>query len=751
MAMDFMPPVVVRLVADIKDFQSKVAAAEAQMGAASTGMGRSFNMVGAAAGIAGLAVAGFAAKLAIDGVQAAVEDEKAAAKLAQTMQNLGLAHDVAPVEAMIDSMQREYGVADDELRPAMDRLLRSTHDTGEAQKALKLAMDIAAGTGKDLSTVTAALGRAYDGSTTSLARLGAGIDQSVLKGKNMDEIMGKLSATFKGQATVAAQTYEGQMKRLQVGFDELKESIGYGFLNALGDTKNGTDELMQAFQDLQPLMTYFGRQLGENFRGLGALVTALSKTVDAVDKLGKQIGLGNDLLSRFFSTMTRSPLGFLAEGVDALTTQLNTGTDAWGEYWAAASGTGYRPSAAPPTPSKPDMPEGRDWQWFYGVNPSAQEALAKGRVEGRDLYDKYLEGLKQGAGGGGGGAAKVKEALIPIGVTIVDGLIEGINISTKKLPDAAQRQLDTLVQAYNTAVQESRTYMAQVSKSLVDSLDFQAAADAAEKAGTSIVDAFVEQSKKVAAFGANMIKLAQAGLNDVSWNQIYDMGAVNGAKIADALISGNMAENIARTNEAVGSVLDVGEQVAVAAMKQYKQTGIDTAMNYLTEFIKTIMPDSKEYKKLMKALDELAAASNRTSIHKIVTVHEDRYSVSESAFAAAVAALPPGIGTPGLIPEGYDFPLLAPGFTLPGITDLNLSGILGFAEGGWVPKTGPAIVHQKEFVLSRDMLEGKQAIPESVRSAVGGRGASITVNANTNADPVAISREIAWNLRVGVI
>lgn len=43
---------------------------------------------------------------------------------------------------------------------------------------------------------------------------------------------------------------------------------------------------------------------------------------------------------------------------------------------------------------------------------------------------------------------------------------------------------------------------------------------------------------------------------------------------------------------------------------------------------------------------------------------------------------------------------------------------LGFAKGGPVGRTGPAILHAGEFVLSRDMLTGNQPVPSSVANAI---------------------------------
>jgi hypothetical protein len=147
-------------------------------------------------------------------VKAAIEDEAAVAKLAQTMTNLGLAHDTAQVEASIASMETELGIVDMELRPAYDRLVRSIGDTQDAMKAMSLAADISAGTGKSLDAVVQALGRAYDGNTQGLSRLGAGLSATLLKTGDMKAITEQLATTFGGQATTKAQTYEGQIKRL---------------------------------------------------------------------------------------------------------------------------------------------------------------------------------------------------------------------------------------------------------------------------------------------------------------------------------------------------------------------------------------------------------------------------------------------------------------------------------------------------------------------------------------------------------
>jgi hypothetical protein len=157
----------VYLAADLKKFSGPLRQAETQAQGFGGHIGRLgttlSGMLGPALIGAGIAAGAMATKLGVDGVKAAIEDEAAVAKLAQTMTNLGLAHDTAQVEASIASMETELGIVDMELRPAYDRLVRSIGDTDDAMKAMSLAADISAGTGK-------VLGRRRPGARAGLRR-----------------------------------------------------------------------------------------------------------------------------------------------------------------------------------------------------------------------------------------------------------------------------------------------------------------------------------------------------------------------------------------------------------------------------------------------------------------------------------------------------------------------------------------------------------------------------------------------------
>jgi phage-related protein len=190
---------------------------------------------GLAFGAAGIAAAAYATKLAVDGVKSAIADEAAQAKLALTLKNVTGATNaqIKSTEDYITKTSLAFGVTDDELRPSLERLARATGDVEQAQKLQSLAIDIAAGSGKSLETVSNALAKAQEGNTAALGKLGVGLSAATLKTLSMDEITKKLGETFENQASVKAETFQGKMDRLKIAFDEGKETVGAFILDAI--------------------------------------------------------------------------------------------------------------------------------------------------------------------------------------------------------------------------------------------------------------------------------------------------------------------------------------------------------------------------------------------------------------------------------------------------------------------------------------------------------------------------------------
>jgi hypothetical protein len=164
-----------------------------------------------------------------------MEDQKAQVILARQLKNSAGATkgQTAAVEDWISKQGVALGITDDELRPALGKLVAVTHDVGKSQKLASLAMNISAGTGKSLGTVSAALAKAQLGQVSGLSKLGVATKNADGSTKSLKEITAKLSETYKGQASAAANTAEGKFGRLKLIFDETKESIGSKLLPIL--------------------------------------------------------------------------------------------------------------------------------------------------------------------------------------------------------------------------------------------------------------------------------------------------------------------------------------------------------------------------------------------------------------------------------------------------------------------------------------------------------------------------------------
>jgi hypothetical protein len=182
--------------------------------------------VPAAAALAGLGI------VAVDAVKAFMEDDKAAQLLATSLRNTTGATDaqIASVEKFITQTSIAAAVSDDELRPALEKLVRGTGDVTKAQDLLSLALDISAGTGKDLGAVSDALSKAFNGQLGPLKKLDPALASLVENGASADEVFAALAGTFKGAASTAANTASGQMKSLSIQMGEFKESIGAAIL-----------------------------------------------------------------------------------------------------------------------------------------------------------------------------------------------------------------------------------------------------------------------------------------------------------------------------------------------------------------------------------------------------------------------------------------------------------------------------------------------------------------------------------------
>ena len=223
-------------------------------------------------------------------VEAFAKNEQQVAILNNTLKNLGMSYASISANSFIDHLTLATGKTKEELIPAFQGLLIATGDVTKAQDTLKLAMDVSAGTGKDLGAVQLALSKAYLGNTTALSRLGAGLDKSLLKTGDMKKITAQLAATFSGDAAIAADTFAGKLARINASATEAKVTIGSGLVDALTLLAGST-----SVDHLQEKMHSLSLDTADVIRGVGVLIDKLKKLPGA-GVLGNLVG--NSLLAQ---------------------------------------------------------------------------------------------------------------------------------------------------------------------------------------------------------------------------------------------------------------------------------------------------------------------------------------------------------------------------------------------------------------------------------------------------------------------
>ena len=224
--------------------------------------------VPAAAAMAGLGAALF------DATKGAIEDAAAQDLLANNLRKATGATDaqIAANEDWISTQGTLLGVADDELRPVLAKLARATGDVTKAQQFANQAMDIAASTGKPLAQVTDSIAKAMGGNYKALTQLAPEYREMIKEGADFETVMSLIADTTGGAATEAANTAQGQFKRLGLALSETKESIGAS--------------LLPAIQAVLPYLTQFGDWAAKHpniILAVGAAIAVIAASIMAVN------------------------------------------------------------------------------------------------------------------------------------------------------------------------------------------------------------------------------------------------------------------------------------------------------------------------------------------------------------------------------------------------------------------------------------------------------------------------------------
>ena len=207
-------------------------------------------------------------------VKAFAEDDKAAKILSRSLDNLGLAYADSRIKDFISSLETQYGVLDDKLRPAYQKLLTTTGDWRKSQTLLKTALDLSAMSGADVVSVASDLSKAFAGNTRGLIKYGIGLDKAQIAAMSFDEILTQIATVSSGQAQVAADSLAGSLDKLKVASANASESLGKDLVTALS-TLGGAGGLPKTLSLIESVAS-----------GIGDAVIGTSRLIQTFSILG---------------------------------------------------------------------------------------------------------------------------------------------------------------------------------------------------------------------------------------------------------------------------------------------------------------------------------------------------------------------------------------------------------------------------------------------------------------------------------
>jgi hypothetical protein len=224
----------------------------------------------------GLFTAQKLARAGFNAAKAFAADDKAARVLSRSLDNLGLSFADPAVKTFIADLEKQFGILDDQLRPAFQRLLTTTGDVTKSQQLLRTALNLSAASGVDVVTVSGDLSKAYVGQTRALAKYGIGLTQAQLKAMSFEEVQTRINDLFGGQAEIAVNTYAGSFDKLNVAAANASETIGKGFIDALtilgGGGPGGLNNIIAKIDAASNAMASFARGTATAFKVLDTIL-----------------------------------------------------------------------------------------------------------------------------------------------------------------------------------------------------------------------------------------------------------------------------------------------------------------------------------------------------------------------------------------------------------------------------------------------------------------------------------------------
>jgi hypothetical protein len=522
-------------------------------------------------GPAAIAVIGAVTAGLTKAVKAAAEDQKSQEQLKIALENTVGANklQIAAVEDSVTALMYQTATADDALRPALSKLVRATGDVTQAQKLLKIGLDVAAGSGRSLESVTTALSRAALGNFTALNRLGIPLDQNAVKAKDLDGVLGSLSASFSGAATKNAQTFEGQVTTLKIALGELEETVGKQLIPILGDYAQVLVDLTTDTQGAESSTKKW-------FDRIATGIQEVAKNTPALGPLLRAVGLVNSEVRDQAAALRQNSQ--VTSRVTKNIKDLTVAEDDSAKSTKAASAAKEKAAAAA--------------KKHAAALAKAKEAAAEMKRQAEELAQAIQDKLNAQLDDATVKLADAQGAFDSFGKGVGQAITAGFNFAD------AQSEVAGNAADVKTALAKQAEAQAKVNKAqadynffkrddyaqlLADAMgDLAVATDevtAAQAKPQTFFESLNKQADKAKKFGELVSRLMAANLNEAALQQVLAAGVDGGTAIAEEILGS--ADGVLRANDLTASMTDLADKMAAKSAAKYYQAGVDSAKSFL--------------------------------------------------------------------------------------------------------------------------------------------------------------------------
>ena len=527
--------------------------------------------------------AGALVDIARRSITAANEDARSQRLLANTLRNTTNAttEQIAAVEKNLQGLQYSAGIADDELRPALQQLAMATGDITKAQQLMTTALDISAVTGRDVATVALSLSRAYQGNVGALRRLGLTVSDTAVKSKDFQLAMEEIQPAVQGAAAEAAKGADGAWKRLGLVIGDGQEILGNYLNEGLLPVLEATVELGQKANTAAGEQGWLAKSL--NFVKDSLVNQQLpwrrfTSNVDEANKASTDLNSTLRATAGNFRMVEQSQRGLF----DDVTAKREEEARKRKERAAAAA-------------------------------KKLAEANRQTLASALDYAKQKLEQITQ--------ASDAYRDSISSTVTGFVNLSDAVSGATDR-EDAYNRALEERRQAYEdlaklqTVVFDAATGKTTVAdaEDLADAMERVAKAETAVTAATgqrkSYSTLFKEQIEAAKSFGQSLKTLVDQGLQAAGLQQLLNLGPVAGAQVAKDILAGTGGLSVSTLNSDLAAVATAGETLGVATAGQVygaQILGAQSAVNATTMAATnniTIQATSADPDKIVQAIVE---------------------------------------------------------------------------------------------------------------------------------------------------